>query len=124
MRLEEPETPATLGDVLDVAGRRVDQPLHLVDQLRDEGEADPGQRQPDQQVRDTDRRHSPDPRSALDPRHERVEREREQQRDEDPGENRLGQLEEVEEHEGGEDDREETDHGPDPELDIPRLHPG
>ena len=43
LRLEEPEPPAPMRDVVDVAGQRLREAVHLVDERREEERAERGQ---------------------------------------------------------------------------------
>ena len=85
LRLEEAEPPLALRQVVDVAGTRVDELVHVVDERRDEERADAG---------DDERSRAGTPipggeaaaldAAPLEQLDERVHREREEERDRDP----------------------------------------
>ncbi len=97
LRLEEAEPPATLREIVDVPRQGLDEAVDLVDQLRDKRRPDARQHREHEQVGGGDRRPSPQPSAALDEADERIERQREEQRDHDPGEDAAGQPDQLDE---------------------------
>src|SRR6478672_6518748 len=67
LALEEPEPAAAVRQVPHVIGGRLDEAVHLVDQLRDEGRSDRDDHREHEQVGDPDRQPAVEARAALDP---------------------------------------------------------
>ncbi len=124
VRLEEADRPAALRQVLDVVGHGIREVADLVDEDRHEGGADRGEQADDAEHRDRDRHAAPTDAAGLQPLDERVEGEREENRDHDPRQHLAGLPEEAQDDERGDDDPEDDEHGPRLEPDDPLLDHG
>src|SRR5919109_783426 len=125
LRLQEPEPAAAFGEVVQVVGDLVREVVHLVDQRRDEQPAD--QRDSDQRGDEDDPGRDTTPLDAsLEPVNGGGQRERQEQRDEDPGEDMPRDPEDLQGDERDDEDRDDHENRPGPEMDpavaLRRLH--
>ena len=107
LRLEEAEPAAAVRQVVDVVRERLHEPVHLVDQLRHERRADADDDHEQQQVGDPDRRAARQLAAPFDPADQRIEGEREEQGDDDPGEDVPGDPDDLERDRNSEDDQQD-----------------
>jgi hypothetical protein len=120
--LEEAESPASLGQVLDVARHGVDEVVHLRDEGRDERGAEPADPDRQQQVRDADREAPPPDPAAHQEVDERVERDGEEERDHDPREHLPREPDHLQQRRNREHDPEHGEDRPCAEADDPLIH--
>ena len=97
--------------VVDVVGDLVHEVVHLVDERRDEHVRDQGERGEHEHVDDPDRPAAPLDPPPVEPVDERVEREREEDCDQDPGEDLLGDQNDLDQDPDGQDEAEHTKDG-------------
>ena len=129
LRLQESEPAATVRQVVDVVRCRLDEPVHLVDQLGRERCSDRNDHDQQHEVGDADGRAAAKPCSPFDPADERVEREREEESDHDPRQHVPGDPDDLERDRDGDDDQEDAQDRAGPQVDDllvrhPRRIPG
>ena len=107
--LEEAEPAPALGQVVDVAGDRVCEVVHLAHEGGNEGRGDPDDHEDRADENDRDGGAPADP-AADEKVDRRVERHREEERDQHPDDHGARHPEDLEHDRGGEDD---PDHGQD-----------
>lgn len=106
--LEEAERTAARGELLHVAGNRVDEVADLLDERRDDERADAGDDGGDEEVDHSGGRAAPVQSVALQGVDRRIEREREQERRERPDEHPLGLQDDP--HQGDRAEQDRDDH--------------
>ena len=84
LALEEPKASASVRQVVNVVRERLNEAVHLVDELRNERRTDREDHDEHDQIGERDCRSALQVPAALDPADERVEGKREEQRDDDP----------------------------------------
>ena len=126
--LQEPQRAPSGGQVLDEPRHGVGELLDLADERRDQERTECGEREQREQEDDQGRDSAPEP-AALEELDGGVEREREEERDQDPGDDVPCEEEERDDRRGGEDDPEDDEDRPGTERDeaflgVPLLHRG
>ena len=122
LRLEEAEAPAAMRDVVDVAGERVGEAVHLADERRDEERRQGRDRCESEQQRDGGRRPALLHALSLEPVDGRVEGEREEHRDQDPDDDVPRDPDDLEQQPDGDRDPEDREDRRGPEADDALLH--
>ena len=120
--LEEAEPAAAARQVVDVVGGLVDEGVHLVDERRDEQGSQPDDAERDAEVGDPDRGAAAVDAVALEPFDGRVQREREEERDEDPRQHVPRDPDDLEHGRNGEHDPDDGKDGPRRKVDDPLEH--
>ena len=120
--LQEAEPPAPAGQVVDVVRDLVDELVRLVDERRDEECGDPDDPGQDDQVRRTGREATALQAVALEQLDERVHREREEDRDQDPRDHVPRYPDHLEHHADRDHDPEDGEDRSRREVDEPLPH--
>ena len=122
LRLEEPESPAAVGDVVDVIRKCLREPIHLADERRDEEEPEEREAGEHEDGRDPGCKPSAANAVVLEPVDGGVHREREEDRDQNPGENLARDPDELEHEKDPDRDPEQRKDRRGPKADNALLH--
>ena len=122
LALEEAEAAAAGRQVLDVAGHGVDEVVHLRDDRRDDRGAERHDPQDRADEDDRDGGSSAGDAALLHPVDRRVQRGREEHRDEDPDQDAARHQDDLDHHDGREDDSEHDEDRARAEADETLLH--
>ena len=122
LRLQEAEPTAAMRDVVDVAGERVREAVHLADERRDEERRQGGDRCESEQQRDGGRQPALLHSLSLEPVDGRVEGEREEHRDQDPDDDVPRDPDDLEQQPHGDRNPQDRQDRRGPEPDDALLH--
>ena len=117
LRLEEAQPAAAVSDVVDVVRKLVDEVVDLADECRHERVSDRREEDEGEEVRDRRRPAAARDAVALEPFDGRVQRQRQEEGDEYPGEDVAGDPDHLQHHRHGDDRPENGQDRPQPKAD-------